>query len=172
MLRALVLASCLSPVISAAQAMGSTPLLLQVGGDYLSDDLRKALETNWGYHAGLATLLAENGLMGVPSLDLDVRYAPDGDGSLMSFEACYAERSLISGQYWFGLGIGSNFVRLKLDQTPERAESADRRWEIGGKAMIGYLMTDRVFFEATYHYVGDSLGLDASSVSASLGYWF
>lgn len=172
MLRSLALACCLSPVVCAAQGMGTTPLLLQVGGDYLSDDLRKALETDWGYHGGLATLVTESGVIGVPSLDIDVRYAPDGEGSLTTFEAYYAERTLGSGQYWLGFGLGSNFVRLKLDETDKRASASERRWELGFKGMLGYRLTDRVFFEATYHYTGDALDLDSSSVSASLGYWF
>ncbi len=169
---AIVPALCLATAAMAMEPAGTTPLLLQVGGDYLSTDLRKALATDWGYHAGLATLLADQGMLGVPSLDLDLRYAPDGEGSLFAFESYYAERALVGGQWWIGAGLGSNFVRLRLDETPERPADSERRWSIGGKAMLGYLLTDRVFFEATYHYSGRALDLDTSSVSFSLGYWF
>lgn len=172
MLRPLALVTLVCSTALAAQPAGTTPLLLQVGGDYLGADLRQALETDWGYHAGLATLLAESGLIGVASVDLDFRYAPDGEGSLFSFSACYAERALVGQQFWIGAGFGSNFVRLKLDQTPERAGASDRRWSLGGKAMVGYLLTDRLFIEATYHYTRDALDLDTSSGSISLGYWF
>jgi len=173
MLRSLVLL----PVLCAAQAAalepaGTTPLLLQVGGTYLSGDLRESLKTDWGYSAGIATLLAESGIMGVPSLDIDTRYAPDGEGSLLTFEATYAERALVGERYWLGLGIGSNFVRLKLDQTAEREGSSERRWAIGGKAMFGYLLTDRLFIEATYHYTRKVMDLDTASTTLAVGYWF
>ncbi len=172
MLRPLALVTLLCSTALAAQPAGTTPLLLQVGGDYLGADLRKALETDWGYHAGLATLVAESGMVGVPSVDLDFRYAPDGEGSLFTFSACYTERAMIAPQFWIGAGFGSNFVRLKLDETPERAGASDRRWSLGGKAMAGYLLSDRLFVEATYHYTRDALDLDTSSASISLGYWF
>lgn len=172
MLRTLALVPLVCSAALAMEPAGSTPLLVQIGGDYLGDDLREALKTDWGYHAGIATLLAETGLLGVPSLDIDVRYAPDGEGSLTSFEACYAERALVGGQYWVGLGFGSNFVRLKLDGNAEREGASERRWGIGGKAMLGYLISDRLFLEATYHYTRDALDLDTASASLSLGYWF
>lgn len=156
----------------AAQPSGTTPLLLQVGGTYLSSDLREGLSTDWGYAAGLATLIAESAIIGVPSLDLDVRYAPDGDGSLTTFEATYAERALIGDRHWFGIGIGSNFVRLKLDETPDRKADSERRWDIGGKAMLGYLITDRLFIEGTYHYTRKALDMDTSSATLAVGYWF
>jgi hypothetical protein len=172
MLRSLALVPLVCSVAYAAQPAGTTPLLLQAGGDYLGADLRKALSTDWGYHAGLATLVAENGMVGVPSVDVDFRYAPDGEGSLFSFEATYAERALVAQQLWIGAGFGSNFVRLKLDETPERAADSERRWSIGGKAMVGYLLSDRLFVEATYHYSREALDLDTMSVSIDLGYWF
>jgi hypothetical protein len=172
MLRSLALVPLLCSVAYAAQPAGTTPLLLQVGGDYLGADLRQALETDWGYHAGLATLVAESGMVGVPSVDLDFRYAPDGEGSLFTFAATYAERALIGGRYWVGAGFGSNFVRLKLDQTAERGADSERRWTLGGKAMLGYLLTDRMFVEVTYHYTREALDLDTASASVALGYWF
>jgi hypothetical protein len=172
MLRSLVLVPALCAVALAAEPTGTTPLMLQVGGDYLNSNLRTALNTDWGYHAGLTTLIAESGMFGVPSVDIDVRYAPDGEGSLLAVEANYAERALIGGRYWFGAGLGSNFVRLVLNRTPERAEDSERRWAIGGKAMLGYLVTDRLFIEVTYHYTREALDLNTGSVSGSLGYWF
>lgn len=172
MLRPLVLVPALCSVALALEPAGTTPLMLQVGGDYLNGDLRTALNTDWGYHAGLDTLIAESGLVGVPSVDIDLRYAPDGEGSLLVIEASYAERALIGGRWWVGAGVGSNFVRLRLDATPKRAADSDRRWSLGGKGMLGYLITDRLFFEATFHYSRQALELNTGSVSASLGYWF
>ncbi|MBN8526806.1 MAG: hypothetical protein J0M02_15850 [Planctomycetes bacterium] len=165
----------LVPLACTAMAMepaGTTPLLVQVGGTYMNPDLREELETDWGYSAGIATLLAESGLMGVPSLDIDCRYAPDGEGSLTTFEATYAERALIGDRHWIGVGIGSNFVRLKLDETPDRKADSERRWDVGGKAMIGYLVSDRLFIEGTYHYTREALDMDTSSATLAIGYWF
>ncbi len=172
MLRPLVLVPALCTVAFAMEPAGTTPLLLQVGGDYLSSDLRKALQTDWGYHVGLATLVAESGMVGIPSLDLDVRYAPDGEGSFFSFEANYCERALVGDRIWLGAGVGSHFIRLKLDRTALRDESYEQHWGIGGKAMLGYLITDRLFVEATYHYTRSTLDLATTSGSLSLGYWF
>lgn len=172
MLRSLALVPALCSAALAMEAAGSTPVLLQAGGDYLSGDLREALATDWGYHLGIATFLAEQGLVGISSLEIDVRYAPDGEGSLLAIETGYAERALVGGRVWLGLGFGSNFVRLKLDETRERAADSDRRWSIGVKAMMGYLITDQIFLEATYHYTRKALDLDTSSASISLGYWF
>lgn len=172
MRHSLLLPLLCAAAVGAAEPSGSTPLLVQIGGDYLSGDLRRELATDWGYRGGLAVLLAESAVVGVPTLDLDVRYAPDGEGSLFSFEASYAERALLGDRMWAGLGLGSNFVRLKLDQTPERAARADRRWSLGGKAMVGYLITDRLFVEATWHYTREVLDLDSNTVSLGLGFWF
>lgn len=158
--------------VMALEPAGTTPLLAQVGGTYLNPDLREGLETDWGYSVGLATLLAESGIAGVPSLDIDARYAPDGTGSLTTFEATYSERALVGDRYWLGLGVGSNFVRLKFAATPDRAEKSERRWDLGGKAMFGYLITDRVFIEATYHYTRKAMDVDTSSTTLGLGYWF
>lgn len=171
MLRTLALAT-LAGAAMAAQPSGTTPILLQVGGTYMNSDLREGLGTDWGYSAGLATLLAESAIIGVPTLDLDVRYAPDGDGSLTTFEATYAERALIGQRHWLGIGIGSNFVRLKLDETAERKATSERRWDVGGKAMLGYLITDRLFIEGTYHYTRKALDMDTSSATLAVGYWF
>jgi hypothetical protein len=63
-------------------------------------------------------------------------------------------------------------VRLKLDQTAERGADSERRWSLGGKAMLGYLLTDRMFVEVTYHYTREALDLDTASASVALGYWF
>jgi hypothetical protein len=158
--------------LAAVEPAGSSPLLVQVGGTYLSGDLRQALHTDWGYAAGVAALLAESGFMGVPSLDIDTRYAPDGEGSLLTFEATYAERSLVGERYWLGVGLGSNFVRLKLDKTGDRAAASDSRWTVGGKAMIGYLLSDRLFIEGTYHYTRKIMDMDSSSATVAIGYWF
>jgi opacity protein-like surface antigen len=165
----------LLPLMCTALALepaGTTPLLAQVGGTYLNPELRTALDTDWGYSVGLATLIAESGIAGVPSLDIDARYVPDGTGSLTTFEATYAERALVGDRYWLGLGVGSNFVRLKLDQTAKRTERSERRWDFGGKAMFGYLLTDRLFIEATYHYTRKALDMDTASTTLGIGYWF
>jgi hypothetical protein len=172
MLRSLVLVPAVCSLALAAQSTGTTPLMLQVGADYLNSNLRTALATDWGYHAGLTTLVAESGVVGVPSVDIDLRYAPDGEGSLLAVEATYAERALIGGRWWAGIGLGSNFVRLTLDRTEERAEASERRWTLGAKGMLGYLITDRLFVEVTYHYTREALDLNTGSVSGSLGYWF
>lgn len=172
MRRTLALLPLLCSTVMALEPAGTTPLLVQVGGTYLNADLRKELNTDWGYALGIATLIAESGIAGVPSLDIDVRYAPDGEGSLTTFEATYAERALVGDRYWLGLGFGSNFVRLKFNKTETRPESSERRWDLGGKAMFGYLLTDRVFMEATFHYTREALNMNTASTTLGLGYWF
>lgn len=171
MLRTAALAA-LACGAAAADMQGATPLLATAGGTYLGTDLRKALETDWGVAGGLSAMLGESGVLGLPSLDVNVRYAPDGDGSFLSFESGYAERMLIAQQTWLGFGFGGNFVRLKLDETPLRAAASERRWQVGGKAMLGFLLTDRFFVEGTYHYTREALGLNTSSATIALGYWF
>ena len=159
------------PLAWAMEPAGTTPLQLKLGGAYLSDDLRVASGENWGYYAGLSTLIAESGIFGVPSADIDVRSLNTGDAELLSIEVSYAERALVGDRYWLGFGVGSNWTKLGLSPVgvPAREE---RRWAIGGKAMIGYLLTNRLFIESTYHYSGKALDLDTSSVSLALGYWF
>lgn len=154
-------------------AQGGMPVMAQAGGDYLGPELRRALETDWGYRLGIATLLAERGLLGMPSLDLDLRYAPDGEGDFIAGEVAYAERRLVQPRWWLGAGLGSHYLRLKLDERPgERAAAEERRWGVGGKLMLGYLVTERAFAEVTGHYTERALGIDTWSVSGCLGYWF
>ncbi|MCS6970590.1 MAG: hypothetical protein RMM29_01920 [Planctomycetota bacterium] len=160
----------LAASVPAAQGL---PFFVQAGGDYLGPELRKALETDWGYRLGLGTLLLERGLVGLPTIDLDGRYAPDGEGTFAAFEVTYAERRQIRQRWWLGLGLGSNFVRLKLAEIPGvRAAAEQRRWDIGGKLMAGYLLSERLFFEITWHYTRRALDLETMSFSGGLGYWF
>ena len=160
------------PMLAAMEPAGTTPLLLQVGGTYLGPNLREELNTDWGYSVGLSVLIAESALIGVPSTDLNLRVANEGDGQFTSFSAYYAERVLMGGQTWFGFGVGSNYVKLKLDELPGRPSYVDNRWGLAVKGMLGYLITDRVFVEATYHYTGKIGDIDTSSTSLCLGYWF
>lgn len=171
-------AAALLPVIAAgclcaADPYGGSPMLGQLGGTYLSPDLRKNLQEDWGFHAGIATLLAEKGVFGMPSADIDARYAPTGDGSLTSIETTYAERSLVGERWWVGAGAGANWMHLIVDDPSLKGGRADERgWSIGGKGMIGMLLTNRTFVEATYHYTPKMLGLNTSSISVGFGYWF
>ncbi len=169
---ALSLSCLITPALRAMEPAGTTPILMQVGGTYLGPDMRESLNTDFGYSFGISTLIAESAIVGIPSADINSRYAPDGEGSLTTFEAYYAERALVTDRTWLGLGVGSNFVRMVLDGRPDRQTASERRWGIGAKAMLGYLITDRLFVEATYHYTGKALDLDTASTSLCLGYWF
>jgi hypothetical protein len=159
---------------SAADVYGGSPMLGQIGGTNLSSDLRQQLGADWGFHAGLATLVAESGVLGMPSLDLDARYAPCPDGDLLSFETYYAERALVGGgRWWLGAGFGANWMKLSLKGVaPLNDDREERKWGLGAKGMIGMLLTNRAFIEATYHYTPRLLDADTTSISVGLGYWF
>lgn len=159
----------------AADPYGKTPMLGQIGGTSLSSDLRDTLDGRWGGYAGLAVLVAEKGLLGMPSLDVDVRFAPGKGGDLTSVESSYAERSLVGDRWWLGAGLGANWMRLSLkgkSQIPVTTDKQESKWGVGGKGMIGMLISNRFFVEGTYHYTPKILGTDTTSVSVGIGYWF
>lgn len=161
----------------AADRFGGTPMLGQVGGTYLSSELRQQLAADWGFFAGISTLLAERGIRGMPSLDIDVRYAPCPGGEMLSVQTSYSERILVGQRWWLGAGLGANWTHLqvKADTTaaaPLNSDRDERKWGVGGKAMLGMLLTNRAFVEATYHYTPKLLDTDTTSISVGLGYWF
>jgi hypothetical protein len=157
----------------AAQAGPSTPLMGYAGTTYLHENLRISTGRDWGYAAGVAATIAEQGLLGLPSADIDVRYSPGPAGELLAVETSYAERALISERVWIGLGIGANYVKLSLEGSQQPGDEREsHRWAAGGKAMLGYLLSDRLFLEGSFHRTGTLLGIDTSSTSICLGYWF
>jgi hypothetical protein len=167
------LAAVISSTASAADIYGGTPMLGQVGGTYLSSELREPLVTDWGFYAGLATLLGERGAVGMPSLDLDGRYATGTGGELITFESCYSERALVGQRWWLGAGFGANWMSLKLKGLPGKADDRDeQKWGIGGKGMLGMLISNRLFVEGTYHYTPKILETATTTISVGLGYWF
>lgn len=168
-----VLASLLAA--GAICAAEPTPFMAQVGGTYLSNDLREALKENWGFHAGIATCVAESGFMGLPSADIDLRYAAGSSGSLLTVETTYTERAFLSEGWYIGLGIGAHYASLELETvtaTGATVTNKEHKWAPGGKALIGIQLSDRAFLEATYHRTVSLLDSDTSSISLSIGYWF
>lgn len=164
--------------IQAADPYGTTPVLVQLGATYLSQEMRAALGSDWGIHTGVAAKLDDSGLFGMPSADLDLRYASGNGSSFMAFGTTYAERRLIDEHWWLGMGAGADYIRVQQDVPANAAKGTaainvdERKWAIGGKAMLGFLITPRFFLEGTYHYSHKVAEIDTTSISIGLGYWF
>ncbi|MEK7414573.1 MAG: hypothetical protein AAB263_14765 [Planctomycetota bacterium] len=160
--------------ITAAEPSGETPLLVQVGGSYLSAATRVQLEKTWGAYVGVATLLTDTqGFVGWPSADLDARYANGPTTSLLSVTACYTERFISSGErYYFGLGIGGSYNEIGRLASGSNPSRKDKSWGFGGKALFGYLLTNRAFVEASYFQTPELAGIETKSMTVGLGYWF
>ena len=164
---------CAVSTAAAADVYGRTPMLGQAGGTYLSSELREPLGSKWGFYAGLATLLGESGVLGMPSLDLDGRYVTATGGELIAFESTYCERALVGQRWWLGAGLGANWLSLKLKGLPGPADDREeQKWGIGGKGLMGLLLTDRLFIEGSYHYTPKLLDTATTTISVGLGYWF
>lgn len=116
--------------------------------------------------------------MGMPSADLDLRYASSHSSTFTAFATSYAERRKIGDQWWLGFGIGGEYLRVKRAprQDAGAATTTDveesHKWVVSGKGMLGLLITQRFFLEGTYHYSPKVLGVETTSMSIGLGYWF
>lgn len=165
------LASVLLCAAALAAAEGAqTPLLVQAGATYLSGDLRQATGQRWGYHLGIASMLAEQGVLGMPTAEIDGRYAEGNALKLYAATIGYAERARAGDRIFLGAGFGTAYLRLR--RTDPAAPEGEDDWRLFAKGMLGYSLSDNLFFEATYFHTPRIGGLSTASTSLALGYWF
>jgi hypothetical protein len=153
--------------------MGGTPLVIQAGVSYPAQEMREALDADWGYYAGLDVLITDQrAILGWPSTDIDVRWHKTEAGRMVSIATFYAERARLSDRTQFGFGIGAVYGDVNIPAGPTLPEGAEeKKWGLGAKAMAGYQLTGQLFLEGAFHYTGEVGGLSTNGVTLGLGFW-
>ena len=146
------------------------PIYIAAGLDYLSSASR-ALVGNEDPHLALGWSDTTSALFGIPSLDLDWSHGARNGNSIDTFGLTYCERRALSQYFYFGLGIGTFYNRVKLE-APDGSTDLTTGFRIGGRGMLGIYLSSTVFFEATYFYTGKVNGVSTNAISGCLGLWF
>jgi hypothetical protein len=151
--------------LAAAEGHGSTPFMLRAGICTPSPSLREAIDGPWGGSLGAGWLLGEQGLIGAPSIDGDLRAHLGGSGSQTVLDLTYAERAMIAREeLWFGGGLGLAGIRYN----PDGPGGSDYLLAPAGKALLGGWVDEGFFWEASFTIEGR---MDDDAVSAAVGLW-
>lgn len=175
MLRTLALAA----VATAAWAVDANPpIAIAAGVSYRYDRDARAVtqdgsfswDEDYGTHLVVGASAPERAFVGYPWVDFDWSRS-SGEGSRIdTLGVLYLERIPLGTGPYIGLGPGSfyNDARLRRHGVTER----QRKWRIGGRALVGWNLPAGLFLEAGYNLSGKVLGIRTDSVDLSLGIRF
>jgi hypothetical protein len=154
----------------AATAMDRGPLYLAAGFDYLTKPSRD-LTSDRALHLAGGFGEAQQALFGAPSLDFDWGHATGHGNAIDTYGVTYCERAVLSDSLYFGLGVGSFFSRVKV-QDEQGDTNVTQRWLPGARGMLGMMFDASLFVEATYFYSGKVNGVNTNAVALCVGAWF
>jgi hypothetical protein len=151
------------------------PPFYAAGGFSLFDSEIRTLTKKYPWTVGVGWGEASQALFGAPSIDIEWTHA-EGQGNIFdTWGVTYNERALLSDSLYFGLGIGSYYNRLKATAANGTVYDGSR-WFPGGRAMLGMYLGGggygAFFTEFAYTYRGKVEGIEANSLSLTLGLWF
>jgi hypothetical protein len=191
---ALVLPAALIAAPQAhAQGLGKGQLMVQVGGNYLTDGDSRDATNDIGIHAGLGYMLPSTG-SGHSSIDLDYNNNTGHGNRVTTIAAMFVQRTPMTPNvpvgggmapyYGFGIGFGQIDVKATVESAPTTGEETSsvrpraidesiekKKTRIVGKVLAG-LNFGNSFAELSYNIYGSVEGAKADSIGLSVGTHF
>ncbi len=155
---------------SAWGAQSTGGMFLAGGGSYFNKASRDVTQNDWGVWAALGVSDAKQfGMVGAPSVEIDVRQAAGAGNRLQSVMFSYTERVPLSSSegIYLGAGFGSTWGQVKIT-SPESAATSSSRWGVGAKAVLGLSMRGSMAMEAGYLYTQEIAGFRTDGMVGGL----
>ncbi len=182
----LVIAATASSAVKEA-----SPFTVRVGLNSLLGNEAKDFTKASGFGLGVSYDLQCKGFLSPlskPSVDFDWSRNSGNGNKLSVYGLTYTERMPFStgdskmgkgnAVPYGGLGLGLAYTDLDASKTVTIGSTAvvqsvgTKKWNLGGRVLLGVMFEERFSIEAAYHYNGSNDGVKTDSFSLSLGVKF
>ena len=148
----------LQPALAADPVVN--PWALRAGPSAATDDTN----STFGFQVGASRQL------GPGRVDIDFSRESGNGVRARTVGASYVHRFEFGPKFYAGLGVGVYHVSVSRGGSGTAVDND--KFSLGGKVLLGYNITNRLFVEAGYTKVQSVSGIDASNASIVLGIRF